>query len=71
MYACCTPIVPFLSTSSLAQGGTQDGDITDTGNIRGYREYIRQFTPPEREGLLDVVVGDGGFGVTGEENLQE
>ena len=25
----------------------------------------------ERNGLLDVVVGDGGFGVKGEENLQE
>lgn len=25
----------------------------------------------ENDGLLDVVVGDGGFGVSGEENLQE
>ena len=26
-------------------GETGDGDITDSGNIRGYRNYIRHLTP--------------------------
>ena len=49
-------------------GPANDGDLYSSDNIRAYREVVRRSTDGQ---MLHVLMGDGGFDVSGLENIQE
>lgn len=49
-------------------GPTNDGDLYNSDNIRALRELVRRQTHGQ---MLHVMMGDGGFDVSGLENIQE
>ena len=49
-------------------GPRNDGDLYCTGNLRAFQSLVRRQTGGE---MLHMVMADGGFDVSGKENIQE